>query len=189
MTLGSFLTVGGGGSPRGDAYQPVYELIGNKEERRGYCFELIKVFGCGHGPEFGDGLSLIVGAQWLAYRFHGPDCDAPVTVFGRSFGCKSVSSALAVDGELAGRVLRLVLWGPSPFHTYWSLTAGRPNSLQHFYQSMESTGLALSSSFRESMRPIVEDHLQILQIPLVLARGAFFDSLCRQCSWMRNVTR
>ena len=144
----------GAGSPHGQQYQPVYELIKNEGERRGVSVHLIDYVGFGHYPDFGLGLSLPSAVSKALADIKCQPARPESTLLCRSFGCDVGAHLIAHHREEMRNFSRIILWGPSAYHTYWDLVARHSSSLSEINQKVKSKGVQLSADFWPTMIPI-----------------------------------
>jgi len=153
----NYLTVlSGGGSPHGDQYRPVYDLIQAEANRLRIPSTVIDYVGIGHYPDFGPGLTMPLAVEKALNDIGKLKFEGGGTLLCRSFGCNLGMWLFAHHSDDMKRFHRLVLWGPAAFHTYWRLVASDSDALKQFNDSAKSKGLLFGSQFWKSFCPMEE---------------------------------
>lgn len=152
----------GGGSPHSALYKPVYELIQDEARSRGVTSTLIDYVGFGHYPDYGLGLSLPSAAEKALDEVSRLTFTGEGALLCRSFGCDVGVWLMGHHPKEMKRYRRIILWGPSAFHTYWGMVAIDNGALERLNYGANRKGVALSPRFWETYSPI-EESLQLLK--------------------------
>jgi len=174
MTQGKHITIlSGGGSPHTDEYGPVYRLIEEEGERRGWSTHLIDYVGVGHAPEFGVELNLPGAVVKAREDLKTRPAPQGSTLLCRSFGCDVGAYLLANHGGEMAAFSRIVLWGPSAYHLYWDLVARTPTSLREMnvYAKEKKKGMKLHDDFWATFKPIEESAKRFRSITIEIGYG------------------
>lgn len=161
----------GGGSPHGDAYRPVYELIRDEANLRGISSSLIDYVGIGQYPTYGSGLNLPTAVDKALSEIRNLEFTREGVLLCRSFGCDVGAYLMAHHQDEMKRFGRLVLWGPSAFHVFWRLLASEPDALDKFNSLAMSKGVILSARFWETFCPIEESLRMLKEITVSIGFG------------------
>ncbi len=161
----------GGGSPRGDAYAPVYQLIRDQGAALGINVQIVDYVGIGHAPEFGSGLNLPRAVEKARREIERAAPPAGSTLVCRSFGCNVGSYLLARHRNEMKCFARAVFWGPSAFHTFWEVMGRNSGVLQHFNDEARKKGAVMSQDFWATLQPVETTARDIAEVSLAIGYG------------------
>lgn len=146
----------GGGSPHGEAYRPVYQLIEEKAATRGFTTHLLDYVGIGHFPEFGMGLNLPGAVEKARKDLKRLSPPTGSTLLCRSFGCDVGAFLFAHHREEMGVFSRIILWGPSSFHLLWTRAERDRGAVDRVNFSSLAKGVQWSPTYWRTAEPIEE---------------------------------
>lgn len=175
MSTAPHITIlSGGGSPHVPSYRKVYEFIEEEAARRGVTTHLIDYVGVGHHPEIGAGLSLPASVEKARQDIAARPAPGGSTLLCRSFGCDVGAYLLAYHGDEMTAFSRVILWGPSAYHTYWDLVARTPDSLRglNAYAAKHDKGMRLHDAFWDTFEPIEESSKRLRPITVDIGFGS-----------------
>ena len=174
----NLLILPGGSSPYVEEYKPVYTLLRDEAEKRGYK-EIQVAHYPGQADETGKitGKGTLPGAVEAASKLIKQFADkGPFRIIARSFSCNV--SLLAIKKTGVTNLKDIVLWGPAPFWLVWEQFK---KDYRKLYDVYLSTGTDISEDYFDSEVPFEYLLKDYYDVPIIISTGAADKDYCPPC--------